>query len=74
MRFAVTDQQLIHGAFLDFAKAGVALAPGGIYRAKMAEQEIVFKIDADAKPGDVPLVGAFGAAASAKLIAANSGA
>jgi hypothetical protein len=53
----VTDQQLIRGAFLDFAKAGVALAPGGIYRAKMAEQEIVFKIDADAKPGDVPLAG-----------------
>jgi hypothetical protein len=53
----VTDQQLIRGAFLDFAKAGVALAPGGIYRAKMAGQEIVFKIDADAKPGDAPLAG-----------------
>lgn len=54
---AVTDQQLVHGAFLDFAKVGVALAPGGIYRAKMAGQEIVFKIDADAKPGDMPLAG-----------------
>jgi hypothetical protein len=53
----VTDQQLIRGAFLDFAKVGVALAPGGIYRAKMAGQEIVFKIDADAKPGDAPLAG-----------------
>jgi hypothetical protein len=54
---AVTDQQLVRGAFLDFAKAGVVLAPGGIYRAKMAGQEIVFKIDADAKPGDAPLAG-----------------
>jgi hypothetical protein len=54
---AVTDQQLVRGAFLDFAKAGVALAAGGIYRAKLAGQEIVFKIDPDAKPGDMPLVG-----------------
>jgi hypothetical protein len=55
--FAVTDQQLVRGAFLDFAKAGVALAAGGIYRAKSAGQEIVFKIDPDAKPGDMPLAG-----------------
>jgi hypothetical protein len=53
----VTEQQLVRGAFLDLAKFGVALAPGGIYRAKLAEQQIVFKIDPDAKPGDVPLVG-----------------
>jgi hypothetical protein len=55
--FAVTDQQLVRGAFLDFAKVGVALAAGGIYRAKSAGQEIVFKIDPDAKPGDMPLAG-----------------
>jgi len=54
---AVTEQQLMRGAFLDCARAGVALAPGGIYRAKFAGQEIVFKIDPDAKPGDAPLVG-----------------
>jgi hypothetical protein len=54
---AVTGAQLMRGAFLDCAKAGVALAPGGIYRAKFAGQEIVFKIDADAKAGDAPLVG-----------------
>jgi len=54
---AVTEHQLVRGAFLDFAKSGVALAPGGIYRAKLADQEIVFKIDPDAKPGDAPLVG-----------------
>jgi len=54
---AVTEQQLVRGAFLDFAKSGVALAPGRIYRAKLADQQIVFKIDAAAKPGDAPLVG-----------------
>jgi hypothetical protein len=58
---AVTEQQLMRGAFFDCAKAGVALAPGGIYRAKFAgqeaRQEIVFKIDPDAKAGDAPLVG-----------------
>jgi len=42
---------------LDFAKSGVALVPGGVYRAKLADQEIVFKIDPDAKPGEAPLVG-----------------
>jgi len=54
---AVTGLELMRGAFFDCAKAGVALAPGGIYRAKFADREIVFKIDPDAKPGDVPLVG-----------------
>jgi len=54
---AVTEQALVRGAFLDFAKSGVALAPGGIYRAKLTDREIVFKIDPDAKPGDAPLVG-----------------
>jgi hypothetical protein len=54
---AVTERTLIRGAFLDLAKAGVALVPGAIYRAKLGDQEIVFKIDADAKPGDAPLAG-----------------
>jgi hypothetical protein len=54
---AVTEQQLVHGAFLDFAKADIALAPGGIYRAKLGDNEIVFKIDPSAKPGEAPLAG-----------------
>jgi hypothetical protein len=54
---AVTGQGLMRGAFFDCAKAGVALAPGGIYRAKYADREIVFKIDPDAKAGDAPLLG-----------------
>ena len=47
----------MRGAFFDCAKTGVTLAPGGIYRAKFADQAIVFKIDPDAKAGDAPLVG-----------------
>src|SRR5215472_15763821 len=54
---AVTEQDLMRGAFFDCAKAGVALAPGGTYRAKFANRELVFKIDPDAKPGDAPLLG-----------------
>ena len=54
---AVTEQQLVRDAFLDFAKSGVALVAGGVYRAKLADHEIVFKIDPDAKPGGAPLVG-----------------
>jgi hypothetical protein len=53
----VSENDLVRGAFFDCAKAGVTLAPGGIYRAKFADQAIVFKIDPDAKAGDVPLVG-----------------
>ena len=56
-RIAVAEPGLIRGAFLDLAKAGVALVPGGIYRAKLGEQELVFKMDAQAKAGDAPLVG-----------------
>jgi hypothetical protein len=54
---AVTEPELTRGAFVDFAKAGVTLAAGGVYRAKLGDQEIVFKVDPDAKAGDAPLVG-----------------
>jgi hypothetical protein len=53
---AVTEKELMRGAFFDCAKAGVALAPGGTYRAKFADQAVVFKIAPDAK-ADAPLVG-----------------
>jgi hypothetical protein len=53
----VTERELVRGAFLDFAKSGVALTPGGVYRAKLVDQQIVFKIDPDPKPGEAPLVG-----------------
>jgi hypothetical protein len=53
----ITGQELTHGAFLDLAKTGLTLAPGGVYRAKMGDQEIVFKIDPNAEPGETPLIG-----------------
>jgi hypothetical protein len=53
----VAAQQLQRGAFHDLAKAGQALAPGGVYRASAgAGREIVFKVDPDAKPGQASIV------------------
>jgi len=48
---------LVHGSFYDFAKGGEALTPGGTYRASLGTQQVVFKIDAKAKPGATPVVG-----------------
>ena len=42
---------LVHGRFYDFAKRGPNLAAGGIYRASLGGQEVVFKVDPQAKPG-----------------------
>jgi hypothetical protein len=47
---------LMHGAFLDLAKAGVVLTAGGVYRAKAGTQEMIFKIDPGAKSGSVPII------------------
>ena len=54
---ALADASLVHGVFLDLAKAGVVLAAGGIYRAKVGTQEMVFKIDPKAQSGQAPIVG-----------------
>jgi hypothetical protein len=53
----VTDEQLINGRFYDFAAAGRNLAVGGVYSIKVGADEIVFKIDSHAKPGDQPILG-----------------
>jgi hypothetical protein len=50
-------QPLVHGAFYDFAKTDKALTAGGIYRASLGTQEVIFKIDTQAKPGSTPIVG-----------------
>jgi hypothetical protein len=49
-------EQLIHSTFYDFADAGRALPPGGTYRAGFAGQELVFKVDGDARPGKTAVV------------------
>jgi hypothetical protein len=56
----VAPDQLLHGSFYDFAKWGRHLAAGGLYRISLEGQdgqEVVFKIDAHAKPGNTPMVG-----------------
>lgn len=41
---------------VDMAAEGKRLDPGGLYRAKAGGQEVVFLVDATAKPGKEPLV------------------
>jgi hypothetical protein len=53
----VRTEHLLHGRFYDFAKWGGNLAAGGIYRGSWGGQEIVFKIDPHAKPGNTPILG-----------------
>ena len=45
------------GKFYDLAKTGTALAPDGVYIARLDPQRIVFKVDARAKPGATPMIG-----------------
>ncbi|UPK01666.1 hypothetical protein [Bradyrhizobium sp. 170] len=47
----------LKGRFLDFASENVALAPGGLYAATFKSSQIVFRVDAQAKPGVTPIVG-----------------
>jgi hypothetical protein len=54
---AIDRKQLVRGVFYDLAKSAKALAAGGTYRAAMDGREVVFKIDAQAKPGTTPVVG-----------------
>jgi hypothetical protein len=53
----IAAQQLVRGTFYDFAKSGVALAAGGLYRASTEGRAIVFKVDPFAQPGQAPVVG-----------------
>jgi hypothetical protein len=47
----------LKGRFLDFASENVALVPGGLYAASFKSSQIVFRVDAQAKPGMTPIVG-----------------
>ena len=47
----------LKGRFIDFAGENVALVPGGLYAATFKSREIVFRVDAQAKPGATPMVG-----------------
>jgi len=47
----------LKGKFVDFASENVALVPGGLYAATFKSSQIVFRVDAQAKPGATPIVG-----------------
>ncbi len=49
--------KLLHGAFADLADAGVSLSPGGLYLARVGDQELVFRVDGAAAAGKTPLAG-----------------
>jgi hypothetical protein len=51
------DGKQSKGKFYDFAVANKALSPGGIYSAKFRSSQIVFQVDARARPGTTPIVG-----------------
>jgi len=53
----IGGRQLQRGAFYDFAKADRKLVAGGIYRASVGAQELVFRVDPHAKPGQAPILG-----------------
>lgn len=56
----IPAQQLMRGSFFDMAKADRALVAGGIYRISAGDaadaRQIVFKVDAEAKPGAAPML------------------
>ena len=56
LEFKIGGPQLFRGAFFDLAKTGTALTAGGIYRIKAGTDELVFKIDPFAKPGNEPVI------------------
>ncbi|MSP75371.1 MAG: hypothetical protein EXR12_04475 [Rhodospirillaceae bacterium] len=57
LEIVIAPAQLVNGAFYDLAKADKNLKPGGVYRAKVGDQQIVFEVDAGAKDGAEPMAG-----------------
>ncbi len=47
----------VKNGLADLAATGQSLKPGGLYRARAGEAEIVFKVDAFARPGKGPIIG-----------------
>ncbi len=47
----------VDGKFVDLAQGKSALEPGGLYRGRVGERAVVFKIDPFAQPGAGPIIG-----------------
>ena len=48
---------MARGKFYDFAKAGTALKPGGVYVASLGTRKVVFLVDPQAGPGSASIIG-----------------
>jgi hypothetical protein len=55
MEFTIGRMELVRGAFYDLLRAGTSLHPGGIYRATVTDQLIIFEVDKAAKAGAEPV-------------------
>jgi hypothetical protein len=55
--FVLADAHILHGKFLDLAASGVTLTQGGVYRARIGTEAIVFKVDKEAESGWTPISG-----------------
>jgi len=53
----IGGRRLLHGGFIDLARANIMLAAGGLYRAKDGDRELVFRVDRGADSGATPIVG-----------------
>ncbi|MDP2007009.1 MAG: hypothetical protein Q8K45_15135 [Rubrivivax sp.] len=54
---AIGGEALLRERFLDLARSGVALVPGGSYTASLGERKLAFKLAPQAAPGAAPLAG-----------------
>jgi hypothetical protein len=52
----LTGTPFVHGKFYDFAKANIALKPGGAYAIKLNAKSVAFVVDADATAGTGPVM------------------
>jgi hypothetical protein len=53
----VSQRQRMHDALVDFASTGLSLSAGGVYAATWRTQQVIFRVDRDAKLGQTPIVG-----------------
>ncbi len=52
----IDKEQLVRGGYYDFSRWGRTLVAGATYRAVAGAEEVIFKVDPEAKAGRVPIV------------------
>jgi hypothetical protein len=53
----MAEHQRMRGSFYDLATSNISLVPGGVYRAKVGEREVIFRVDKLAEPQAGGIVG-----------------